>query len=383
MMELTQWLWQLFDEHAEWAIFLVLLLEESGIPLPVPGDAVMLLAGMRAHQGRVAAPWVLATMVGATLLGGSVLYWLARYGGRPLLYRYARVLRLELDHLARAECLLQRHGWLAIVAGRVLPGLRIATTLAAGVFGVPYRVFLPALALGSTMYILVFFTLGYLAGPEVLRLLDHLRPPLHLLVSLVGLGATLAVLLAIRRRARLVHAEHLLPERHRLATAVMAGLLAAALTTLSLDLAWYALGAAGVRHASAALFALSEVVGQHLGARPRLALVLGLFAYVALQVGWAVVYAHLERWLPEPDWLGGLLFALLPLAVSLLVVLPALGAGVAGVGLGAGAWPLAGEVVRHALYGVSVSVAYTLLSRARMAPEPLAASAAPEQRGSA
>jgi membrane protein DedA with SNARE-associated domain len=366
---LSDWLWRLFDEHAEWAIFLVLLLEESGIPLPVPGDSVMLLAGVRAQQGRIGAVWAVATMVGATLAGGSVLYWLARCGGRPLLFRYARVLRLDLAQLERAERLLRRHGWLAIVAGRILPGLRIATTLAAGVFGVPYRIFLPALALGSTIYILVFFTLGYLAGPRVLALLDRLHPPLHLLVSLVGLGATLAVLLTIRRRVRVAHAEHTLTERQRLLTALMAGVFAAALTTLSLDLALYVLGAAGVARAGAALFALGEVLGQQLGGRPRLALVLGLSGYVVYQIGWAVVYAHVERWLPKPDWVGGLLFALLPLAGLLLVVLPAVGAGPAGVGLGAGALPLVGETVRHALYGASLSTTYTLLSRVWARPE--------------
>ena len=368
MAELTEWLLHLFDRHAEWAIFLVLLLEESGIPLPVPGDAVMLLAGVRVHQGRAPAYLVLATMVGATLLGGSLLYWLARYGGRPMLYRYAGFLRLDLDHLRRAERLVQRHGWLAIVVGRIVPGLRVATTLVAGVFGVPYRVFLPALALGSSVYILVFFGLGYLAGPEVLRLLERLHVSTHLLVIVVGLAVLLAVLLTIRRRGHVVSAEHVLPERQRLSTAVMAGLLATAITALSLDLALYVLTAAGVTAPAEGLLAVGQTVGRQVGGRPRLVL-LGIIAgQVALQIGWAVVYAHVERWLPEPDWLGGLLFALLPLAVSLFVILPALGAGVAGLELGVGVVPLVGEAVRQALYGVSLSLSYTLLSRARAIP---------------
>jgi hypothetical protein len=63
------------------------------------------------------------------------------------------------------------------------------------------------------------------------------------------------------------------------------------------------------------------------------------------------------------------LFALLPLAVSLLVIMPALGGGPAGVGLGMGLVPLGGELVRHVLYGSVLSTSYTLLTRGRAAAQ--------------
>lgn len=368
---------RLLDEHAEWAIFLVLLLEESGIPLPVPGDVVMLLAGVRVSHGRIHLATALGLMLSATLLGCSLLYWLARNGGRPMLYRYAKFLRLELKHLERAELFLQRHGWLAIAAGRVLPGLRIATTLAAGVFGVPYRVYLPAMALGSTVYILTFFLLGYFVGPEVLRLLEGFHFSIRLVAVLFGLGTVVAAFVTIRRRPHLVSAEHALPESRRLTTAIMAGLLATATMSLAIDLALYLLAGLGVGDPAAALLELGQSIGRRAGARPMLVLTAGMALYVVLQVLWAIVYAHVERWLPEPDWLGGLLFAVLPLAFSLLVVLPALGAGVAGTRLASGYMPLLGEVARHAVYGVSLSVSYTLLSRARALPRPRPASTTP------
>jgi hypothetical protein len=72
--------------------------------------------------------------------------------------------------------------------------------------------------------------------------------------------------------------------------------------------------------------------------------------------------------LPRPDWVGGLVFALVPLAVSAWVILPALGAGVGGIALGAGLVPLAGEALRNLIYGWSLSTSYTLLSRARATP---------------
>jgi hypothetical protein len=54
-----------------------------------------------------------------------------------------------------------------------------------------------------------------------------------------------------------------------------------------------------------------------------------------------------------------------PAAVSLLGVLPLLGAGPAGVGLGVGLMPVIGELVRHLLYGAALGTTYPVLLLAR------------------
>src|SRR4030095_1272193 len=83
------------------------------------------------------------------MLGSSISVWLSRRGGRPLLLRYGRYFQLDAEKLARSEAFLQRRGFIAVVIGRLTPGLRVATTVAAGAFGVPYRQFLPASLIGS------------------------------------------------------------------------------------------------------------------------------------------------------------------------------------------------------------------------------------------
>jgi membrane protein DedA with SNARE-associated domain len=365
----AEWGLHFLEEHAELALFLVLLLEESGIPLPLPGDLVMMLAGVRVHQGRMHFLVAILLMESATLIGCSILYTLARRGGRPVLYRYGKFLHLELDKLAKAEDFLRRHGALAIVLGRVIPGLRIPTSLAAGVFGVPYRVYLPSAALGASAYILFFYLLGYIVGPGVIRMVEGPHFSVRFIAVLVGLGVVGFTYVTIRRRAHLSEAVHVMPERFRLETALMAGLLATATTSLALDLLLNGLALLGHTTPASALFELARALSQRFGTRaPIEVLIGGVALYVALELMWAVIYAHVERWLPEPDWLGGLLFALAPFAFSLLVVLPLLGAGVAGLSLDMGPIPAAGELLRNLMYGWSLATSYTLLSRARSVP---------------
>src|SRR5438477_8749910 len=89
----------LLDQHGVLAGFVLILIEEAGIPVPIPGDFLMLLMGVRASQGRVPLVVALMLMELATLLGATVLSMLASRGGRSLVYRYGRYMHLTHERL--------------------------------------------------------------------------------------------------------------------------------------------------------------------------------------------------------------------------------------------------------------------------------------------
>jgi len=368
---------KLIDDYDDQAIFLWLFIEETGFPLPLPGDLAILLAGYRVSLGKMNLFWALFLLEAATLFGGSVLYWLGARGGRPLLHRYGRYVRLDRDKLDRAEVWLQRRQSVAIVAGRITPGLRNVTILAAGVFGVPYRTFLPAFALGSFIYILFFFALGLWVGPQAIEAVGAVRLPMRAIVTtvlFVGLGAFLAVMYrraaAVRRLAR-----EPAPEGRRLETSAMAGLLATLLMGMGVNVLLYLLAALGVGPPEQALLRFVDRAALRVAEGNSLRVVVLIVASVfASGFVWAVVYSHLAvPLLRIPSWLRGLAFSVLPLTASLLVVLPLLGAGPLGFGLEAGLLPLAGEVFRNALFSVGLAAAYSLLRAARQRPARAAA----------
>jgi hypothetical protein len=70
---------------------------------------------------------------------------------------------------------------------------------------------------------------------------------------------------------------------------------------------------------------------------------------------WAVLYGLVfEPRLSGPGWQRGLKFALVPWLFSLVVVLPVVGGGFLGLGLGAGPLPVLGNLVLHAVYGATL-----------------------------
>src|SRR6266849_6351798 len=97
------------EQHGLLAAFVFLLIEEAGVPVPVPGDVLMLILGMRAGEGFVPLWQAIGTTWLGTLIGSTILYFAARLAGRELVYRYGRFIRLTPERLDSAERWLKQH----------------------------------------------------------------------------------------------------------------------------------------------------------------------------------------------------------------------------------------------------------------------------------
>ena len=367
---LTVAAWLLLDHHGQLGAFLFLLVEEAGTPIPIPGDFLMVLLGARAAQGRVSLIEIVAVMELATVLGASCLYWLSARAGRRVVYRLGRHVGLTPARLDRIAVELNRRGAIAVVLGRLTPGLRMVTPIACGVFGFPFRVFLPAMALGALLYILAYTLLGYFFGPHVLRILEQVELPIALLASCGLLAALIFWTFRVARRAR--PAEYCPALKERLWAGVASGLIATLQSALLANLLIHVLGLLAFRAPGLALTRLGGMLSADIGREPGLAAAsLLLPAVLLVGAGLGALYgAGLGR---EPHRVGplhGAAFSLLPLAIALFVILPVLGAGPAGLSLGAGLIPAAGETIRHLAYGLVLGTLYRALARPRQPSRP-------------
>jgi membrane protein DedA with SNARE-associated domain len=133
--------------------------------------------------------------------------------------------------LDAAGARLQRKGRLAIVVGINLPGARAAIIPSAGLSGMAYRVFAPAMILGSSLFYGWHIALGFIIGPSAATLLNHLNVPLlPIFLGLTLLG--LVVWLVLRRRrkaaAAAMPAESILERLHAWSEAACPACLAVA-----------------------------------------------------------------------------------------------------------------------------------------------------------
>jgi membrane protein DedA with SNARE-associated domain len=189
---------------------------------------LVMLAGEHHRQSLPYAAAIIANASTAVFIGSSALYYFSRQGGRALVERYGKYLHLNQVRLGRMERWFQRHGPLSIVLGRLIPGLRIPTTVMAGLSNVPYRVYAPTAALAAVIWSALYFWLGvaihhelrYLTGliaglPDTLEGWIVQLAVLFLAAGLVGTWH-LRRQRARHRRARQIAAPH--PQAEPLAT---------------------------------------------------------------------------------------------------------------------------------------------------------------------
>lgn len=368
------------QEHGLFAAFVILLVEEAGVPIPIPGDFLMLAMGTQAED-LVSLLQAILVMQAATMIGATILYAVARLGGRNLVYRYGRFIRLSPERLDQAEQWLLKHGTRAVFLGRLVPGLRIVTAVACGVFRVPLWIYLPAMSIGALVYLTVYAFLGYFFGRPVLFFLERLHLPMGLLGSLIPVVVVVVWVLRARRSlegANLARQGWELDHEHRIAAGSAAGLLATIASTLFMNvvinlagnIAFQAPGT--IIEQTAARLAMA-------GARDLapVALFIAIPVFVLVGMLWGALYASLEEHLHRlSDWQSGVIFSLFPLTISLLVVMPFLGAGALGVDI-AGPVVAVGELIRHFAFGAVLGLAYPVLLARRKARQLSAAKTDP------
>jgi membrane protein DedA with SNARE-associated domain len=164
----TYWVRLILHRYSYLASYGLLYVEESGVPLPAPGDVFVMYVG--AHVPRNLPSWIIAWLglIGVVVLGATNLFFISKkIGGRLAEGRFAEVVHLSPERLQRAEQWFKRYGVIAIIFGRHIPGFRIPITVAAGVLKVSYPVFAASVAVSTAIWAGVVIIIGINFGPRM------------------------------------------------------------------------------------------------------------------------------------------------------------------------------------------------------------------------
>ena len=93
-----------------------------------------------------------------------ITYWLARIGGRTLVERFSRWLKIDMKHYDRAESMFGRWGVGLVMFGRILPGVRTLVSVPAGMTRMNFGLFFGASLGGAYIWNTLLVAVGYLLG---------------------------------------------------------------------------------------------------------------------------------------------------------------------------------------------------------------------------
>ncbi|GAA2611610.1 DedA family protein [Paractinoplanes durhamensis] len=176
----------------------IVFVESFGIP--APGETAIIAAAAYAGRGHFNIFAVAVTAFLAAAVGDSVGYWIGRRGGRPLLTRFGRYVRLTPPRLEKFEAFMTRHGPKMVVVARFVEGLRQFNGVVAGTTRMPFPRFLLWNVLGAALWVGCWSTVGYFAGNHLEEITTTISRYL-----VVAIAAAVVLLLAYiwnRRRRR-------------------------------------------------------------------------------------------------------------------------------------------------------------------------------------
>ena len=189
------------NHYGYWAVLLLVLLEDFGIP--VPGETILIAAAIFAGAGRLNVVTVGIVGFVAAVLGDNIGFAIGHFGGRALALRWGRYIFLTEERLDRAEVFFNRHGGKIIVVARFIEGLRQANGIIAGISGMHWRRFLFFNAIGAALWVGTWVTIGYTAGSHINTIYHYITTySYYALIAVVVLVVAFIIRHVLRRRRR-------------------------------------------------------------------------------------------------------------------------------------------------------------------------------------
>lgn len=150
------------SHYGYWAIFFGVFLESLGLPLP--GETLIIVAGLAAAKGALNLQWVMALAVIATFVANNISFACGYLGGRGLVLRYGKYVFFSEKRLVALEDFFKRHGGKVVVVARFIIGLRQLNGFIAGTARMPPVQFVLFNMIGAVLWVVWWSALAYYFG---------------------------------------------------------------------------------------------------------------------------------------------------------------------------------------------------------------------------
>jgi membrane protein DedA with SNARE-associated domain len=200
VLYVTGWIADLIDAFGALGVAFLMALENL-FP-PIPSELILPFAGFLVGRGELGFLPVLVASTAGSLFGALVLYALGRWGGRNLILRYGRFLRVKEADLDRAEGWFDRYDEWVVLFGRMVPGVRSIVSIPAGMLGTPFVRFVLLTTAGSAAWNALLLGAGWYLGDNWQQIASILGSVSNVILVLVAVALVSAAVWWWRRRVR-------------------------------------------------------------------------------------------------------------------------------------------------------------------------------------
>ena len=207
-MQIVEWIIGLIRDPGElirWggypALATIVFLETGAMIFFLPGDSLLVMAGLYAAQGSLDIVFLNLLLIPLAVAGDATSYWIGARTG-PHLFNRPRSRFFNPDHVKAAHAFYERHGGKAIIIARFMPLVRTFVPVVAGIGGMSYRRFAFFNVIGAAGWILSMTLMGYAAGTRFPILVKHIEKVIIVVVFVSILPGIVAYAKARWRASR-------------------------------------------------------------------------------------------------------------------------------------------------------------------------------------
>lgn len=179
------------------ALAIIIFLETGALVPFLPGDSLLVVAGLYAGQGSLSILTLNLVLPICAILGDATSYAIGRALG-PRLFTRPKSRFFNPEHLKAAHAFYEKHGGKAIIIARFMPIVRTFVPVVAGAAQMPYARFATFNVVGGFAWVLSMTIVGYyLGGFEIVRM--HLE---KLIIAVVVISVLPGVIAWWRNRGK-------------------------------------------------------------------------------------------------------------------------------------------------------------------------------------
>jgi membrane-associated protein len=176
-----------------------IIFAETGLLIGIflPGDSLLVTAGVLASQGYLNV-WLLGAILNvAATVGNQTGYWIGRTTG-PRIFTRDDSRFFKKKHVKRAHDFYEKHGGKTIIMARFVPIVRTLAPVIAGVGNMKYRTFLMYDIIGGIMWVWSTLLAGYYLG----RVFPGIEHNMEYVILLIIFLSVLPMIIAYYKEKR-------------------------------------------------------------------------------------------------------------------------------------------------------------------------------------
>ena len=149
---------------------------ESGLLIGffLPGDTLLVAAGVFAAQGGLSIELTILAIIAAAIIGDNVGYSIGKTSGKRLFHKKEGIL-FKQEYVVRAQAFYDKHGGKAIILARFVPIVRTFAPMVAGIAKMDRRKFFFYNVIGAIIWGAGVTLLGYYVGSRIPKIGDYLE----------------------------------------------------------------------------------------------------------------------------------------------------------------------------------------------------------------